>query len=53
MRRFGLKMGKDFAHFGVQSGIVFEGLLECINVFLISIPNVMERKKNARIRNEF
>ena len=39
LRRFGLKMGIDFAHFGLQSGIVFEGLLECINVFLISIPN--------------
>ena len=37
LRLFGLKM--PIAHFGLQSGIVFEGLLECINVFLISIPN--------------
>lgn len=24
LRRFGLKMGLDFAHFAVESGIVFE-----------------------------
>ena len=25
LRRFGLKTVKDFAHFGLESGIVFEG----------------------------
>ena len=25
MRRFGLKTGVDFAHFGLESGMVFEG----------------------------
>ena len=25
LRRFGLKTGKDFAHFGVESGMVYEG----------------------------
>ena len=31
----------------------FEGTAECINVFIISIPNEKERKKNMRIRNGF
>ena len=25
LRRFGLKTGIDFAHFGLESGMVFEG----------------------------
>ena len=25
LRRFGLKTGKHFAHFGLESGMVFEG----------------------------
>ena len=25
LRRFGLKVGIDFAHFGLESGIVFKG----------------------------
>ena len=25
LRRFGLKTGEDFAHFGVESGMVYEG----------------------------
>ena len=25
LRRFGLKTGRDFAHFGLESGMVFEG----------------------------
>ena len=25
LRRFGLKTGKHFAHFGLESGVVFEG----------------------------
>ena len=27
LRRFGLKTGIDFAYFGLESGMVFEGLL--------------------------
>ena len=49
--RFGLKTGINFAHFGLESGMVFEGTTECINVFIISIPNEKERKRNMRIRN--
>ena len=33
MRRFGLKTGTHFAHFGLESGMVFEGTTESRNVF--------------------
>ena len=39
LRRFGLKTGMHFAHFGLESGMVFEGTTECMNVFIVSIPN--------------
>ena len=32
MRRFGLKTGIHFAHFDLESGMVFEGTTECMNV---------------------
>ena len=32
LRRFGLKPGKYFAHFGLESGMVFEGTTECMNI---------------------
>ena len=32
LRRFGLKTGIHFAHFGLESGMVFEGTTECMNV---------------------
>ena len=51
--RFGLKTGTHFAHFGVESGRVFEGTTECMNVFIVSISNEPERKRNMRIRNGF
>ena len=38
-RRFGLKKGIDFAHFGLQSDMVSGELRECMNVFIVSIPN--------------
>ena len=38
-RRFGLKTGIHLAHFGLESGMVFEGTTECMNVFIVSIPN--------------
>ena len=37
LRRFGLKTGIDFAHFGLESGMVFEGTTECMNVFIVSL----------------
>ena len=36
---FGLKTGIHFAHFGLESGMVFEGTKGCMNVFIVSIPN--------------
>ena len=37
--RFGLKTGIHFAHFGLESVMVFEGTTECMNAFIVSIPN--------------
>ena len=51
LRRFGLKKGIHFAHFGLESGMVFEGTTECMYVFIVLIPNESARKRNMRIRN--
>ena len=53
LRRFGLKTGVHFAHFGLESGMVFEGISEYKNVFIVSIPNEWERKRNMPTRNVF
>ena len=42
LRRFGLKTGIHFAQFGLESDMVFEGTRECMNVFIVSIPNENE-----------
>ena len=39
LRRFGLKTGIHFAHFCLESDMVFRELRECMNVFNVSIPN--------------
>ena len=39
LRRFGLKTGIHLAHFGLESGMVFERSTDCMNVFIVSIPN--------------
>ena len=42
LRRFGLETGTHFAHFGLESGMVFEGttgVYKRRNVFIVSIPN--------------
>ena len=39
LRCFGLKTGIHFAHFGLESGMVFEGTKECMKVLMVSIPN--------------
>ena len=44
--RFDLKTGIHFAYFALESGMVFVGTAECLKVFIISIPNDKERKKN-------
>ena len=43
---FGLKMGTHFAHFGMESGMVFEGTTGVYERFIVSIPNEKERKKD-------
>ena len=49
LRRFGLKTDTDFDHFDLESGMLFRELRECMNVFVVSIPNESERKSNMRI----
>ena len=40
LRRFGLKAGIDFAHFGLEPSMVFKGTAVAgTNVFIVSIPN--------------
>ena len=40
LRRVGLKTGLiQFAHFGLESGMVFEGTTECMNALIVSILN--------------
>ena len=40
LRRFGLKTGIHFAHFGLESGMVFEGTTGVYeDVFIVLIPN--------------
>ena len=34
-----LKSGINFAYFGMESGMVFEELCECMNIFVVLIPN--------------
>ena len=53
LRRFGLETGILLAHFGLESGMVFEGTKECMNVCIVSIPNELKRKRNMRILNGF
>ena len=35
----GLKTGVYFAHFGLEWGMAFEETTDCMNVFIVSIPN--------------
>ena len=40
--------------FGLESRVWFSSeLLEYMKVFIVSIPNELERKRNMRIRNRF
>ena len=54
LSRFGLKTGIHFAHFGLESGIVFEGTTGAYErISIVSVPNEEERKRDIRIRNGF
>ena len=39
LRRFGLKTGIDFPHFGLESGMVFKETTVMSELFIVSIPN--------------
>ena len=39
LRQYGLKMGIQLAHFGLEFVMVFEGTMECMNTLIVSIPN--------------
>ena len=41
------KTSTHFAHFVLESGIVFKELWECMNVFVVSIPNESKKEKHA------
>ena len=45
--------GMILRRFGLESGMVFGKLQECMNVFITSIPNELEKKRNMRIRSGF
>ena len=53
LRRFGLKTGINFAHFGLESGMVLEGTTGVYERIIVSIPTEKERKRSMRIRNGF
>ena len=36
---FGMKTGTHFLYFALESGIVFKGTRDNMNVFIVSIPN--------------
>ena len=50
-RRLGLKTGIHFAHFGLESGMVLEGLYERLYRFNSRRVREKENVKNMRIRN--
>ena len=37
-RLFGLKTGTEFAHFGLETGVVFGGTTGLYELFIVSIP---------------
>ena len=61
MRRFGLKPAVDFAHFGLKSGVVYEGATMVYEHIYISIGSIKIRNKlvvceceiNLNLRNLF
>ena len=55
LRSFGLKTGIHFAHFSLESGVVFEGttgVYERYLSFQFQV-SIKERKRNMRTRNGF
>ena len=54
LRRFGLKKGIDFVHFGLESDTVFEGTIqEYMNVYVVSIPSGYRKEQYYANSNQF
>ena len=45
LRRLVLKTGIHFAHFGLESGMVFEGTTERMNVFIVQFQMSKKEKE--------
>ena len=41
--------GYRFAHFGLESGMAFQGLRKCMKVFIVLIPNEYPGKREREI----
>ena len=55
LRRFGLKTVIDFARFGLESGVVFEGtteVYECIYRFNSKLVRKKQKYVNSNVRND-
>ena len=52
---FGLKMGIDFAHFGLESGMVFEGTtgVHAERIYRFNSISVRKKEKYANLRQIF
>ena len=54
LRCFGLQTGIDFAHFWSGIGYGFlRKLRECMNVFIVSVPNELEKNLKWILQNFF
>ena len=45
LHRFGLKMGIDFAHFGLESGMVFEETIEESRIYCFNSKWIRKKEK--------
>ena len=55
LRRFGLKTVIDFGHFGLESGVVFEGTTEVYErIYRVNSKLVRKKEKyvNSYVRND-
>ena len=53
LRRFGLKTGIDFPYFGLEGFWFLRELRECINVFIVSIPNEKKEREICEFEMDF
>ena len=53
LRRFGLKTGIDFPYFDLEGFWFLRELRECINVFIVSIPNEKKEREICKFEMDF